>query len=67
MGKQNDIEALMTAIGAAAEIAHGFYAAMVKSGASSTEARAGMQSFIAQFWHESMEDARRKRREEQEE
>lgn len=67
MGNQGDIERLMTAVGAMAEIAHGFYEAMIKCGASASEARAGMQSFVAQFWHESMEDARRKRMEEQEE
>lgn len=63
----SEVDRLMITVGAAAEIAHGFYAAMIKSGASQREATAGMQSFIAQFWHESMEDARRKRRKEQEE
>ena len=67
MGKQNDIQKLVNAIGAAAELAHAFYDAMIKGGASTREATAGMQTFIAQFWHESMEDARRKRKEEQEE
>ena len=65
MGKQYKIEKLMTAIGATAEVAHGFYEAMIKSGASPREATAGMQSFVAAFWRESMGDARRKRKEEQ--
>lgn len=65
MGKSpSDAEQLITAIGAIAEMSHAFYDAMIKCGASPREAIAGMQSFTAQFWHESMEDARRKRREE---
>lgn len=68
MGKQqSDAEKLITAVGAVAEVAHNFYDAMIKSGASTTEAIAGMQGFIAAFWHESMEDARRKQRKQNEE
>lgn len=39
-----------------------FHDAMVRSGASEREATAAMSSFISAFWHESMEDARRKKK-----
>ncbi len=62
------IEKLMTAIGAMAEAGHAFYKAMIKSGADRAEATAGMQSFVAQFLHETMENSRqKKRRKEQDE
>ena len=43
-------------------MAHSFHDAMVRSGASEREATAAMNSFISAFWHESMEDARRKKK-----
>ena len=63
MGKQHDpnVEKMILGLGAMAEMAHSFYTAMIKSGASNREASEGMNGFIAAFWHESMEDARRKK------
>ena len=49
------VKDLITGMGAMAEMAHSFHDAMVRSGASEREATAA-------FWHESMEDARRKRK-----
>ena len=40
---------LVTAIGATAEMAHQFYAAMKGAGASETEALAGMKAFISSY------------------
>lgn len=55
------VQDLMLGMGAMAEMAHGFNDRMILSGASEKEATAAMGSFIAAFWHESMEDARRKK------
>jgi hypothetical protein len=66
MGKRNpEIDKMVASIGAIAELAHTFYSAMVRCGASPSEATAGMQGFIAAFWHDSMEEGRRKQREAQ--
>lgn len=66
MGKRNpEVEKMMMGLGAVAEMAHAFYTAMLGCGASTSEATAGMQGFILAFWHESMEDSRRKQREAQ--
>lgn len=56
------VQDLMLGIGAIAEMAHGFHERMIEAGASEKEATAAMNGFIAAFWHESMEDARRKKR-----
>ena len=56
------VKDLITGMGAMAEMAHSFHDAMVRSGASEREATAAMNSFISAFWHESMEDARRKKK-----
>lgn len=56
------VQDLMLGMGAMAEMAHGFHDRMILSGASEKEATAAMGSFIAAFWHESMEDARRKKK-----
>lgn len=61
--KQNPlIQDMIGAIGSLAEMAHVFYMGMKGVGASEAEAIAGMNTFIAAMWHESMEDAREKRR-----
>ena len=41
-------------------MSHVFYTSMIDAGATSREATAAMNGFIAAFWHEQMEDARRK-------
>ena len=56
------IQDMIGAIGSLAEMAHVFYMGMKGVGASEQEAIAGMNTFIAAMWHESMEDAREKRR-----
>lgn len=61
MSKDPNVEKMILGLGAMAEMAHSFYTAMIKSGASNREASEGMNGFIAAFWHESMEDARRKK------
>lgn len=63
---QNQVNNLVASLGAFAEMAHIFYEAMIKSGATNREATAAMNAFVAAFWHEQMEDARRKNKEQQE-
>lgn len=50
---------LMTALGSMSEMAHQVHQAMLQSGATKREAELAMNTWIAAFWHESMEDARR--------
>lgn len=50
---------LVTALGSMSEMAHQVHQAMIQSGASKREAEVAMNAWIAAFWHESMEDARR--------
>ena len=50
---------LMTALGSMSEMAHQVHQAMLQSGATKREAELAMNAWIAAFWHESMEDARR--------
>lgn len=55
---------LMTALGSMSEMAHQahqVHQAMLQSGASKREAELAMNAWIAAFWHESMEDARKSR------
>ena len=59
MGK-DPVQELMLSMGAMAEMVHGFHDGMIQAGASEKEATAAMCSFVTAFWHESMEDARRK-------
>lgn len=56
------VQDLMLGMGAMAEMAHGFHDRMILSGASEKEATSAMNGFISAFWHESMEDARRKKK-----
>lgn len=58
--QQEQVNGLITALGGFAEMAHIFYTSMIDAGATSREATAAMNGFIAAFWHEQMEDARRK-------
>lgn len=52
---------LMTALGSMSEMAHQVHQTMLQSGASKREAELAMNAWIAAFWHESMEDARKSR------
>ena len=52
---------LMTALGSMSETAHQVHQAMLQSGATKREAELAMNAWIAAFWHESMEDARKSR------
>lgn len=52
---------LMTALGSMSEMAHQVHQAMLQSGATKREAELAMNAWIAAFWHESMEDARKSR------
>ena len=40
---------------------HVYYEAMIGAGATNREATSAMNAFVAAFWHEQMEDARRKK------
>lgn len=58
--RQKQVNDVVTALGGIAEMSHVFYTSMIDAGATSREATAAMNGFIAAFWYEQMEDARRK-------
>ena len=58
--RQKQVNDVVTALGGIAEMSHVFYTSMIDAGATSREATAAMNAFVAAFWHEQMEDARRK-------
>lgn len=58
--QQEQVNGLITAIGGFAEMAHIFYTSMIDAGATHREATAAMNAFVAAFYHEQMEDIRRK-------
>lgn len=63
MNKQPEnkqVNDLVAALGGFAEMTHVYYEAMIGTGATNREATAAMNAFVAAFWHEQMEDARRK-------
>ena len=63
MNKQPEnkqVNDLVAALGGFAEMTHVYYEAMIGAGATNREATAAMNAFVAAFWHEQMEDARRK-------
>lgn len=63
MNKQPEnkqVNDLVAALGGFAEMTHVYYEAMIGAGATNKEATAAMNAFVAAFWHEQMEDARRK-------
>lgn len=63
MNKQPEnkqVNDLVSALGGFAEMTHVYYEAMIGAGATNREATAAMNAFVAAFWHEQMEDARRK-------
>ena len=63
MSKQPEnkqVNELVAALGGFAEMTHVYYEAMIGAGATNREATAAMKAFVAAFWHEQMEDARRK-------
>ena len=59
--ENKQVNELVAALGSFAEMAHIFYTSMIDTGATSREATAAMNAFVAAFWHEQMEDARRKK------
>lgn len=59
--RQKQVNDVVTALGGIAEMSHVFYTSMIDAGATSREATAAMNAFVAAFWHEQMEDARRKK------
>lgn len=64
MNKQPEnkqVNDLVSALGGFAEMTHVYYEAMIGAGATNREATAAMNAFVAAFWHEQMEDARRKK------
>ena len=64
MNKQPEnkqVNDLVAALGGFAEMTHIFYTSMIDAGATSREATSAMNAFVAAFWHEQMEDARRKK------
>ena len=58
--QQEQVDSLVAALGGFAEMTHIFYTSMIDTGATSREATAAMTAFVSAFWHEQMEDARRK-------
>ena len=63
MNKQPEnkqVNDLVAALGGFAEMTHIFYTSMIDAGATSREATAAMNAFVAAFYHEQVEDARRK-------
>lgn len=58
---KDPVQDLMVAMGALAEISHNFHTQMLDAGASEKEAASATSGFIAAFWHEAMEDNRRKK------
>ena len=64
MNKQPEnkqVNDLVAALGGFAEMTHIFYTSMIGAGATNREATSAMNAFVAAFWHEQMEDARRKK------
>ena len=55
------VNELVAALGGFAEMTHVYYEAMIGAGATNREATSAMNAFVAAFWHEQMEDARRKK------
>lgn len=58
--QKEQVNSLVAALGGFAEMTHVYYEAMIGAGATNREATAAMNAFVAAFWHEQMEDARRK-------
>lgn len=58
--RQKQVNDVVTALGGIAEMSHVFYTSMIDAGATSREATAAMNAFVAAFYHEQMEDIRRK-------
>lgn len=58
--QEEQVNSLVAALGGFAEMTHVYYEAMIGAGATNREATAAMNAFVAAFWHEQMEDARRK-------
>lgn len=58
--QQEQVNGLITALGGFAEMAHIFYTSMIVAGATHREATAALIAFVASFYHEQMEDVRRK-------
>ena len=58
--QQEQVNSLVAALGGFSEMTHVYYEAMIGAGATNREATAAMNAFVAAFWHEQMEDARRK-------
>ena len=63
--QQEQVNELVAALGGFAEMTHVFYNAMVDAWADNTEAQNATNTFILAFWHEQMEDARQKRRQQE--
>lgn len=59
--QQEQVNELVAALGGFAEMTHVYYEVMIGAGATNREATAAMNAFVAAFWHEQMEDARRKK------
>ena len=58
--QQEQVNELVAALGGFAEMTHVYYEAMIGAGATNREATAAMNAFVAAFYHEQVEDVRRK-------
>lgn len=61
--KKNPVQDMINVLGVLAESAHVFYTAMLGCGAAKPEATAGMQAFIAAWWGDAMNNARKENQE----
>ena len=58
--QQEQVNELVAALGGFAEMTHVYYEAMIGAGATNREATSAMNAFVAAFYHEQVEDVRRK-------
>lgn len=57
---EQQVQQLIAAMGSMGEMAHTLYNSVLQAGANKREAEMAMTAWISAFWHETMEDARRK-------
>ena len=61
--ENKQVNGLIAAFGGFAEMTHIFYTSMIKAGATEKEATEAMKAYVFSFYHEQIEDARRKEKE----
>ena len=61
--ENKQVNGLIAALGGFAEMTHIFYTSMIDAGATEKEATEAMKAYVFSFYHEQIEDARRKEKE----